>query len=244
MIHKDMALIDLTHALSPQTPSWTGKCGFDQEIKLDYSTSGFRVQKLKMHAGIGTHMDAPAHCNPGALTIAEIPLEQLIAPCVVIDVTGKSHELYTTSVEDIELFESVYGCIEPGSFVIIYTGWSRHWEDPVRYRNNHLFPSVSKEAAEFLLTRDIVGIGIDTLSPDRPEDGFPVHEAVLGAGKYIIENIANAERMPFKQSYSIALPIKTNDGTEAPVRLIGIVNTDENDGIMAKVFGACLFGGA
>lgn len=26
----------------------------------------FRVQQFKMHAGIRTHMDAPAHCIPGS----------------------------------------------------------------------------------------------------------------------------------------------------------------------------------
>ncbi len=50
-------IIDLTHTLDEQTPSWSGGCGFNIDVKLDYSdcrqNEEFRVQQFKMHAGIG-----------------------------------------------------------------------------------------------------------------------------------------------------------------------------------------------
>ena len=45
-----------------------------------------------MRAGIGTHMDAPAHCIRNGATIADIPLQRLIHPCVMIDVSAKANE--------------------------------------------------------------------------------------------------------------------------------------------------------
>src|SRR5439155_8619307 len=123
--------------------------------------------------GIGTHMEAPAHCIPGGLTIEDITLKQLITPCIVIDVSEKSNEKYSVTCDDIYNFENKYGTIFKDTFVIIHTGWERFWTHPERYRNNLLFPSLSKEAAKLLLERDIAGLGIDTLSPDREEDGFP-----------------------------------------------------------------------
>ncbi|MCI5057750.1 MAG: cyclase family protein, partial [Flavobacteriales bacterium] len=107
-------------------------------------------------------------------------------------------------------------------FVIIYTGWEQYWGTPEKYRNNYVFPSISKEAASLLLDRQIVGLGIDTLSPDRPEDGFPVHHLILGADKYIIENIANASKLPSVGAHTFALSIKIQGGTEAPLRLVGM----------------------
>lgn len=83
---------------------------------------------------------------------------------------------------------------------------------------------MQKEAAHFLLSRKIVGLGIDTLSPDRPDNGYPVHAALLGAGKYIIENIANADSLPSVGSFILALPIKIKEGTEAPIRLIALID--------------------
>lgn len=45
---------------------------------------------------------------------------------------------------------------------------------------------------------------------------------MLGADKYIIENMANVHQLNAKGDYIIALPIKIQDGTEAPIRLIGM----------------------
>lgn len=222
-------LVDLTHTLDPATPSWNGSCGFRHEIKLDYPDCAtevkFRVQQITMHAGIGTHIDAPAHCIPGGMTVDELPLTQLIVPCVVIDVSREAHERYSLSIADVEAFERTYGVIKPGTLVLVRTGWERFWLEPERYRNQHLFPSVSGQAAEMLLERGVVGLGIDTLSPDRPEDGYPVHAAFLGAGKCIIENVAHSVSLPPVGSHILALPIKTKGGTEAPIRLVGFIHS-------------------
>ncbi len=221
-------IIDLTHTLNDTIPSWNGSCGFQHTTKLDYDDCKtevkFRVQKITMHAGIGTHIDAPAHCVPKGVTVEDLRLQDLIAPCVVIDVSPKSHERYSVAVQDIKEFEESHGIIPKRAFIIIRTGWEQFWLTPDRYRNHHVFPSVSAEAAEFLLEKQVVGLGIDTLSPDRPKDGYLIHQTLLGAGKYIIENVANSGALPPLGSYSLALPIKTQGGTEAPIRLIALIN--------------------
>ncbi len=73
------------------------------------------------------------------------------------------------------------------------------------------------------MERNIAGLWIDTLSPDRSESGYPVHAALLGAGKYIVENIANAGALPPIGSFAFVLPIKTQKGTDAPIRLIVLI---------------------
>lgn len=147
-------------------------------------------------------------------------------PCVVIDVSCKCHERYSLSVQDVEDFESQFGPIAQGSSVMVKTVWSKFWHTPSKYHNNNVFPSVSSEVAELLLERGVSAIGIDTLSPDRPEDDFKVHNTFLGAGKIIIENVANLDSMPPTGSFVMVLPIKIKDGTEAPVRLVGFIERD------------------
>lgn len=219
--------IDLTHTISPTSPTWEGDCGFQHQVILDYADCTtpvkFKVQKINMYAGLGTHIDAPAHCIPGGKTVDKLDLDELIAPCVVIDVSKQAHESWQLSPEDIRQFEREQGQIGAGSFVIIRTGWDQYWNEPDRYRNNLQFPSISRNTANLLLERKIAGLGIDTLSPDTHDSGYPVHEAILGAGKYLVENVANSSKMPPKNGFSLALPICTEGGTEAPMRLIGLI---------------------
>ncbi|MCP4474660.1 MAG: cyclase family protein [Gammaproteobacteria bacterium] len=220
--------IDLTHELSDKMVSWTGGCGFRAEIKGDYDDAaegepGFRVQQIKMHGGIGTHIDAPIHCVRNGKSVAQLSLENLISHCVMIDLSSQANETFSANHHDIITFEKKYGSIPANSFVIFYNGWEKYWSTPEQYRNHYYFPSIGRDAIELLLERDIAGVGIDTLSPDRPSDGFPVHELMLGAGKYIVENVANANRLPVMGSYSFALPIKFSGGSEAPMRLIALI---------------------
>ncbi len=219
--------IDLTHTLSSDIPCWDGDCGFTLSIQTDYKDCTgpdlFRTQQIKTRGGMGTHMDAPAHCFDGQKTIDQLLLSELITECVVIDVSEKADESYVINVEDVSLFEKQHGQIQEHTFVIFYTGWDKYWEQPERYINSHKFPSVHESVAKLLLERSITGIGIDTLSADTGADGFPVHRAILGAGKYLVENIAQAKQLPITGAKIAVLPMKIKDGTEAPVRLIAFV---------------------
>ena len=169
-------VVDLTHELHPNIPTWDLKCGFQCDTKHDYSEFAdsiykFRVNHLSMNAGIGTHMDSPAHCIEGGLSIHQLELDNLIANCIVIDVSAEADEKYTVMPDIIRVHEAKYGKIPANSFIIFNTGWSKHWGDPQKYHNQYRFPSISATTATLLLEREVVGIGIDTLSPDRPEDG-------------------------------------------------------------------------
>jgi len=222
---KNIQLIDLTHTISSDIPHWGIDCGFQSTINRDYADCAtetkFRVQHLSMYAGIGTHIDAPAHCIPSGSTISDVPIQDLFAPCVVIDVSNKAHEKYSMTENDILEHEQKHGKIKQGSFVIIYTGWDQLWIDPQKYRNNLVFPHVSVLAAELLVSRKIIGIGIDTLSPDCGNSDFSVHDLLLRNGVYIVENVANVRDLPFACAYVGIFPLKIKDGTESPVRLVG-----------------------
>lgn len=224
---KNIEIIDLTHTLSGDVPTWDGSCGFDLSINTDYKDCTppdlFRTQKISCGTGIGTHMDAPAHCFQGSKTIDMFEMENLATDCVVIKVDSVADENFIIMPEVVEQFEKEHGQIQPNTFIIFYTGWSKYWPDKEKYRNNLQFPSVHENTAKLLLERDIVGLGVDTLSADTGKGGFPVHRAILGAGKYLVENIANAGAMPVVGAKILVFPMKIKDATEAPVRLVAQV---------------------
>lgn len=212
-MEKMYRFLDLTHTLKEGLPVWDEK----SRCKVEMSEGEFRIHHLEMDAGIGTHMDAPSHLKK-KVSIEQIPLEKLIVPCRTIHVKGD--ENYSLSLKEILIFEAHHGIIDEGHFVLLHTGWDRFWNDPKAYRNNYKFPTYSADAAHYLAEKGIVGIGIDTLSPDLPD--FPVHKILLSRGIYIVENVANASEMPSNATVAI-LPLKGEGLSEAPVRMVGII---------------------
>jgi kynurenine formamidase len=219
-------VVDLTHTLSSDIPDWDGECGFKMELSLDYKDCEepylFRKYNMQTPVGVGTHMDSPAHCIPGGETIESLNLKNLVTDCVVIKIEGVGEDFVITP-SMVEEFEKQNGKIQPGTFVIFYTGWSKYWNEKNKYQNEHKFPSVHEDTAKILLERNIAGLGIDTLSADTGINGFPVHRAILGAGKYLVENIANADMIPATGSKTLVLPMKIKDATEAPIRLVALI---------------------
>lgn len=61
----------------------------------------------------------------GGSSIADIPVEQLVAPICIIDVSKKAGSDYEISLQDIKDYEAVYGLIPSNALVIGFTGWSR-----------------------------------------------------------------------------------------------------------------------
>ena len=220
-------IVDLTHTLSSDIPSFDGDCCFSMSVVVDYmdcdSPNLFRVQKIEGAAGAGTHMDAPSHSFQGGKTIDTLNLENLVTDLVVIRVDDEADANYRVMPEVIEKFEKIHGKIQPNAFVIFYTGWDKYWKNPKQYRNDLQFPSVHEDTAKFLLQRNIAGIGIDTLSPDAGGKDYPVHRVILGAGKYLVENVANAKDVPPTGAKVMVMPLKIKDGTEAPIRLIALI---------------------
>ncbi len=221
-----MKIVDLTHTLSPNIPHWDPEPCFRTTTLIDYKDCTppnlFRVQKIETKGGAGTHIDAPAHCFPDGKTVDVLSLENLITDCVVIHIND-AKENTLISKEVVEEFEKKYNKITPNTFVIFHTGWDQYWNNPVKYRNDLKFPSLGEDTAKLLLERNIAGIGIDTLSPDAGGGDFPVHRMLLGAGKYIVENVANARDLPVNGMKITISPMKIKDGTEAPIRLIAVL---------------------
>jgi kynurenine formamidase len=168
------------------------------------------------------------------LNIGDILLENLFVPICLIDVRSEMHADFFLLPRHIEAYEKKYGLIPKRSLVIAQTGWEQFWSNPEQYQNRDAtgrmhFPGFSPEAATLLIKKEIVGLGIDTLTPDgshntSPGETYPVHQIVLGAKKYIIENLAHLDRMPPSGAYAIVLPPKLRNATEASVRIIGLIS--------------------
>src|SRR3990170_4908748 len=108
--------IDLTHDFSSETIYWPTSEPFQLEtVFRGITDKNFFYSAYKFCAAEhgGTHIDAPVHFALGHNSVDKIPLEQLIGPAVVIDVS--EHTLndrdYQISIQDFETWESSNGSI-------------------------------------------------------------------------------------------------------------------------------------
>ncbi|HET7293982.1 MAG TPA: cyclase family protein [Vicinamibacteria bacterium] len=231
-------LVDLTHAFGADTLYWpTSPSAFElRTLHRGPTGAGFFYSAYSFCAPEhgGTHLDAPVHFAEGRRAADSLPLEQLVAPAVVIDASARAemNPLYRLTREDVLAWEQRRGRIEPGTIVLLRTGWGRRWPDRKAYLGDDTpgdasrlrFPSFGAESARLLLERRIAALGVDTASIDYgPSAGFEVHVLVNGADVPAFENVANLEALPERGAFVIALPMKIAGGSGGPLRIVALV---------------------
>ena len=240
-----LCLVDLSYAYDENTVYWpTAPSRFEKET-LSYGTTpqGFFYSAFAIatpeHGG--THVDAPIHFAEGQATVDAVPLERLVGPAVVLDMAESAEKdpdaLLT--VADIESFEREHGRIEPGTIVLVRSGWGQYWPDVKRYlgsdsqgdASNLHFPGISEAAARALVDREVASVGIDTASIDHgPSTQFMAHRVLGEAAIPAFENVAALERLPPRGAHVYALPMKIAGGSGAPLRIIASVPGDACSG--------------
>jgi len=232
-------VVDLTHPFDEKTIYWpTAPSVFElkrlhfgpTEAGYFYSANSFCTPE---HGG--THLDAPIHFAEGKPSVDQVPLEKLIGPAVVIDVTRQAaaDPDYRLSLEDVRAWEKRRGQVPPGALVLLRTGWSARWPDKKRYLGADTpgdasrlhFPAYGKESAQFLVeTRGVGALGVDTASIDHgPSKDFIVHRVANGAGVPGLENLAYLEALPEVGAWLVALPMKIAGGSGAPLRAVAFI---------------------
>lgn len=234
-------LVDLTHSFNADTIYWpTSPSGFElNEIAAGETEGGYFYSAYTLSAPEhgGTHLDAPVHFSKDGVTTEAVPLEQLMAPAVVVDISAKASADpdYRLSVADLEAFERNHGRIEAGTIVLVRTDWSRRWPDRRRYlgddtpgdASNLHFPSFSAEAMRALVEdRGVRTVGIDTASIDYgPSKEFAAHRVAAAAQVAGLENLTNLAELPPRGALVFALPMKIEGGSGGPVRVVALVES-------------------
>jgi kynurenine formamidase len=211
-------VIDLT------LTAYHGMRGVEISPNTSIENEGFNTTHLRLYSHAGTHADAPRHFLPDGRTLEAVDLNKCVGPALVIDVTHKTPNSLIT-VEDLgDRAQEV----EPGSRVLLASGWDAHAE-LADYRTD--FPRISRELARWLVGRGVWLVGVEMPSvaalSDRAEL-TEVHQILLRGEVVIVECLTRLRELP-SEVFFIALPLKIQGGDGSPVRAVAVLGPKPSD---------------
>lgn len=223
-------VVDLTHTLRSDFPTFGGTPAFEQERILTFARDGYNLNRFTYMEHVGTHFDAPIHFSAEGATVDRIPVESLVCPLVVLDLRERAaaDADYQATPEDIAAHEARHGRIPAGACLALNSGWEARVGGP-GFRNPDAgnvmrFPGFRPDVAPLLLERNVAGVAVDTLSLDRGSSAdFGFHSAWLGRGRWGIEAVAGLSGLPATGATLVAGAPKIAGGTGGHGRVLALL---------------------
>ncbi|MCB9805540.1 cyclase family protein [Candidatus Nomurabacteria bacterium] len=204
-----MKIIDITHFIKDGMVVYpnNAEISISAYAKISDGASS-NLSKVILGTHTATHVDAPLHVFDGREKLEDLPLENFIGPCRVIDTSHrKAGEL--VEVEDL-------GEVSEGERILVKTSNSDRGIDEF-YDD---FVALSGDAADFLADKNITLFGIDYLSiKQRGSDDNRAHTSLLEKNIPIVEGL-NLKDVSAGNYELICLPLKLKDVEGGPVRAV------------------------
>ncbi|MGD0006680.1 MAG: cyclase family protein [Anaerolineaceae bacterium] len=225
-------VIDLSQSLGPGIPVFPGFPDPRFESLLSQARGDVaNVEILHFVPHSGTHMDAPYHFFSNLRHVDELPVDCLIGPGIMVDLSAKKG-CVAIQAADIQAWESASAqSIQAGDIVLLRTDHYKTWnlgpEGESFWKNG--WPYLDRSAVEYLAGKNIKALGVETFSPDMelPHEGAPVdrssHHTFLPKGILVMECLARLDEIPSPRCLVIALPLKLAGGSGSPVRVVAVV---------------------
>jgi arylformamidase len=202
--------IDISVAVRNGMVHWPGDPDFHIERATDQERGDVAtVSRIALGVHTGTHMDAPLHFIRNAVTIDQMPLDATVGKARVIAIhdpkaiTRKELEEHAIAAGERVLFKT--------------TNSAQSWKSD-EFDEDFVF--ISQDGARYLAERGVRTVGVDYLSVGGyKQDGVETHQALLGAGIWIIEglNLGGVEPGEYEL---VCLPLRLVGAEGAPARAI------------------------
>lgn len=191
----------------------------------------FRVTRLATTCHGFSHVDAQAHFVAHAPTIEATPLERVVGPCRVFDLSSCPDD---APIAPEALIRADPGGAE-GEILLLATRWSarRDYRTPEFWTQS---PWLTREAAEWLLARRPTAVAFDFPQdyPIRlllkgesvPSAEHVTHDVLLRAGVTLIEYVINTAALRAPRVLLSAAPLLIPHADGAPARIYAIEGLD------------------
>ncbi|KMJ59246.1 cyclase [Bacillus sp. LL01] len=199
-----MKVYDVSSPIFTGMPVYKNKP--EKQPKQTTNTNGYVTEtRLELDVHTGTHVDAPLHMVVDGETIETLPLDKLVGPCKVFDLTSVEDRI---TVKDIEGLN-----IEKDDFLLFKTKNSFDEEF------NFDFVFVAEDAAAYLAEIGVSGVGVDALGIERSQEGHPTHKTLFAGNVIIIEGL-RLKDIAEGEYIMCAAPLKLSGVDASPARIV------------------------
>jgi len=214
-MHKIRKIVDLSHALTANTPVYPGDPVPNFSVATTIEKEGYNLFNVFLGSQSGSHVDAPYHFSDQGATIDKMDLGYFMGNGLILDVAFKKSKQEITLAE-VKKFEKQ---IKKADIVLFKTNWDKKAGTQEFFDH----PFLSREAGEYLLSKGIKTAGIDTINLDNTGGiEFPIHDMFSAAGGIIAENLAHLDAVDFDSPFIIILPLKLIGCDGSPVRAVAV----------------------
>ncbi len=197
-----MELIDVSVPVRPGMVTYPGDPPVSLERVVSIADGGVcNLSKLDFGVHSGTHVDAPVHFIDGAPAAEALPLDLLIGPARVLDLTA-AERLDASAFDGAELVPRV----------LLKTRNSELW---ARDSVADDFLALTEDGSRALIDAGVRLVGIDYLSIGDEA----AHHALLAAGVVAIESLDLRDVEPGDYEL-ICAPLKLVGSDGAPARVL------------------------
>jgi kynurenine formamidase len=224
---------DLTHAFHPGQPHFPAFPDEERSQVFDVAKDGFTVHRHTIVGQWGTHVDPPSHFVEGARTLDDVPVEQMVLPLVVLDISHRVEDDpdAVPTLDDVAAWEQRNGPIPAGSFVALRTDWWRRWPDAAAMENRDAdgvshAPGWSREVVEHLVAAGVTAIGHEQTDTDAGRStsagDYGLELLWLQNDRWQIELMARLDEVPEVGALILASWPKPRGGSGFPARVVAI----------------------
>ncbi len=194
-------MIDISLELKKGIINYPGDAPYEEYAYLTHEEAGVHITRVIMETHSGTHFDAPFHMLEDGRKVPDVPLDNFIGPCTVVECS--SLEIRPQDIPENHRERMLFKTSNSGRYDYFA-------ED---------FVFLSLEAANILVDRKVKLVGIDYLSIEKFDShNHHVHKRLLSNGIVIMEGLDMTAAKGGDYEL-IALPLRmTEDG--APCRAV------------------------
>jgi kynurenine formamidase len=201
---------------------------------------GWTEETFTMCTHTGTHVDAPYHAGSvsegrPARTIEQLDLNELFAPAVVLDLTGKRGTASAITIDDLRrALDRAGHTLSPGDAVLFRTDHDKYaFTDPERYR----YPGMIRDSVLWLAHQGVKIMGTDAFAFDRPFNVMAEefrrtgdkrviwegHFACREKEVFVVQQLVNLHLLPPHGFTVGCFPIRLHGTSAAPARVVAFL---------------------